>query len=86
MWTNFHKKENGLNGRNSRCECCIRKAKMTARKKKVQKPISANSVDVANCNLVETIASDSKMQNEFEKLLNGLIYDTVFEIDGGKNE
>jgi hypothetical protein len=82
-WDEFHKKENGINGRHSQCAKCTRKAKVKARQKsKIAKTISVNVVDVSTCNYFETFVADSKSVSDIDRLIRGLVYDTIFELEG----
>lgn len=82
-WGEFHKKKNGINGRHSQCAKCTRKAKVKARQKnKAAKIISVNVVDVSTCNYFESFVSDSKSLLDIDRLIRGLVYDTIFELEG----
>lgn len=87
MWTEFHKKENGINGRHSQCADCTKKAKVKARRKnKIPKTLSLNMVDISACTLSESFISDSQAEAKIDKLLRGLVYDTIFELNGDDDE
>ena len=87
VWAEFHKKENGINGRHSKCAECIKKAKVKARRKnKIPKIRSLNMVDFSTCTLSESFVSDSLAEARIDKLLRGLVYDTIFELNGDDDE